>query len=718
MAIIQKIRDKYAKLAGGVIAVSLIAFVLNDAFNGSSGSIFSDGNALAKVNGESIDPLEYEKRVREYNTVYTISNQGKQITDEIRTQIAEQSLRDIINEKIINKQLEKLGITFSVKEEKELVYGANPSPMIMQYPVFINQETGMFDPGRIKAYEDQLNNPPQNADPNLIQKEKENWENYKSFAIHQAKIQKFTNLLAASLYSPKYMVDAKMAEQNELASVQIVKIPASVIPDNEVPVTDADIKAYMDKNKKRFRIDQEIRGIEYVAFDVVPSAEDTLNTANALSALKGEFATTVSVEDFVNKYSDNTYNKFYFTKKSFSSSYSDSILPKPAGAVFGPYIEGTSFVLARVVEHRMMPDSVKAQHILVQPNQNMDDSAAHKMADSLKLALDNGANFDSLALKYSADNSNNQTGGDLGYFAYGTMVPEFNEFCFIEGKTGEKKVVKTRFGYHIVKINDQKDMQAATQVAFIVRSLAPSETTETDIYARANEFANKYKTSFEAGVKAMNLQKRQADNVTVSGFSVQGLGGARDLVRWMFDAKQNDVSEVIKISNETSNRYIIARLVNVQPKGTLTINDAIRPEIESIVRAEKKAEKIAEKYKSQTSLDAIAQAGNQQVLSADSFSFTSPYLNNVGYEPKAIGFAFSKQAKPGVLSPAIKGQDGGVSYMVLTNKFTVPANPNQAAVFQQQMMMQEQQSQRSVYGAIQEMLLRKSSVKYYNDNIR
>lgn len=720
MAIIQKIRDKYAKVAGGVIAVSLIAFVLNDAFTSNSGSIFGSSTELAKVNGDPIEPIELDKRIREYNTVYTISNQGKQITDEVRDQIQEQAFKDLINEKIVDKQLKQLGIVVTAKEEKDLIYGANPSPMIMQYPVFTNPETGMFDAGRIKMYEDQLKSPPEGSDPNQIEKERENWENYKSFVIHQSKLQKFNNLIGASLYSPKYMVDYKMAAQNELASIQLVKVPTTVIPDSEAPITDADIDAYVAKHKKRFEIPQEIRGIDYVSFDVIPSKEDTTTAKESLEKIKTELVNTpnTGAADFVSKYSEQGYRDFYFTKKTFQSPYADSILGKAEGTVYGPYLENGSYLLVKVLENKTMADSVKAQHILIQPNQKMDDSAAHKLADSLLAVIQSGtASFDTLALKYSVDNQNNQKGGDLGYFAYGSMVQEFNDFAFMNN-TGDMKVVKTQFGYHIVRINDQKNMQTATKLAVVVKSLFPSDVTETAIYAKATEFATKYKDgkSFTEGVKAMNLQKREADQVKVQDYSIQGMGNARELVRWMYNAKQDNVSEVIKLSSP-NNRYIIAKLVNIQPKGTLKINAAIKPQIETFVRAEKKVEKIIEKYKSQTTLEGLAAASGQAILSADSFTSTTPYLENIGYEPKAIGYAFSKQAKVGALSPALKGQDG-VTYMLLVSKSPKVANPNEAMVFQQQQMQENQQMQKSLSTTLQEMMMRKSKIKYNNDNIR
>ncbi len=718
MAIIQKIRDKYAKVAGGVIALSLVAFVLNDAFSGNSGSIFGGGNAIAKVNGETIEPLEFDQRIREYNTVYTISNQGKAITDEVNAQIKEQALRDMVNEKIIDKQMKKLGLSISEKEEKDLITGANPSPMIMQYPVFQNPETGMFDPSRIKMYEDQLTNPPANTDMAAIEREREQWKNFKSFVIHQNKLQKFNGLISASMYSPKFMVDYKMASQNEIASIRLVKVPVTVIPDSEVPVTDADINNYMQKNKKRFELAQETRGVDYVAFDVVPSRADTLGVATSLEALTPELAATPDngIEAFVSKNSEEGYRDYYFTKSTFKSLFADSILNKPVGATFGPYLEGSSFLLVKVLEHRTMGDSVKAQHILIQPSQQLTDTQAHKLADSLKLAIENGASFDSLALKFSVDKQNNEKGGDLGYFGYGAMVKEFNDFVFM-GNTGEMKVVKTQFGYHVARITEQKNLQTATKLAIVVKSLFPSDATETEVYAKANEFATKYKdgNKFEDGVKAMKLQKREADQIKVQDFNVQGVGPSREIVRWMYNAKQGDVSEVLTITYPTK-RHIIAKLTNVQAKGTMKINDAIKPEIENIVRAEKKAEKIIEKYKSQTTLEDIAQASGQPILSADSFTSTVPYLNNIGYEPKAIGYSFSKNAKVGALSPAMKGQDG-VSYMVLVARSPKVANPNEAAVFQQQQMMEAQQMQKSMSGTIQEMLMRKSSIKYENDNI-
>lgn len=710
MAVIQKIRDKYAKLAGGIIAVALIGFVINDAFNGKSSSLFGKNTDLAKVDGEKVSPKEYEQHVREYETVYMLSNNGRSIDDNTRAQINEQALRDLVYEKIIDRQLDKLGIVISPNEEKEIIYGASPDPMVMQYPIFTNPETGTFDPSRIKLYEQQMDQ----IDP--TGKERETWTLFKSFVVRQHKLQKYNSLVSSAIYTPNFVIDNKMQTLGEMASIRFVKVPASMIQDTEVPITDADINAYVEKHKKQFSIDEPTRSVDYVSFDLNPSQEDSAKALEALTQIKNELATTANkdIEGFVNRNSEDPYREYFFTKKTFKSVYADSVLNLSVGSMFGPYVEGSSYVLIKLVERKSMPDSVKAQHILISAGQNMDDSAAHRLADSLKLALENGANFDTLAARYSSDKSNNMKGGDLGYFPYGAMVPEFNSAAFY-GKTGDLKVLKTQFGYHVVRINDQKNFGDATQLAIITKAIYPSEMTENNVYSKATEFAGKYNSAkgFDEGVKAMNLQKKLADNIKVSSFAIPGLGPSRELIRWANDAKVGDVSGVIKLNG----RFVVARLSDVQDKGTIKVNDNSKPMIESMVRAEKKAEKLAEKFKNYKSLEEIAQASGQPIQQSDSFTASNPYTEKLGFAPKVIGYSFYKGLKENTLSPAIKEQDG-VTFLVVTSRIKNEINPNMRPVFAQQKMMEESQLRGSFGNMIQDMLMQTSNIKYYNDNIR
>src|SRR5690606_37529515 len=189
-----------------------------------------------------------------------------------------------------------------------------------------------------------------------------------------------------------------------------------------------------------------------------------------------------------------------------------------------------------------MPDSAKAQHILIAINQGRDDNAASKTADSLLTAIKAGASFDTLAVKFSEDPGSKDKGGDLGYFPYGAMVPEFNDAVFM-GKVGDMKIVKTQFGYHIVKVTDQRNFAPAAKLATVTKPLAPSTETENASYAKANEFAgrNSDAKAFDETVKQQGINKLQAQNVRVNDFVMPGLGSAREIIRWMYEAKLGEI---------------------------------------------------------------------------------------------------------------------------------------------------------------------------------
>jgi len=704
MAVIQKIRDKYAKLAGFVIALALVGFLLMDAGDNLR-KLFSGSDYIAKVNGDEIDPRDYTARIQEYESLYELL--GNKIDDNTRAQIHDQVLREMIHEKLIEDQAEDLGIAITKEEEKEMITGANPDPLVMQFPYFKNPETGQFDQNALVQFETNkldLSRPE-------AQKAMEQWQQMKSYIRRARLVQKYNGLFAGAAYTPKFVNDRQLKDQNYMGSVSFVKIPFTTINDNDVKVTDADLKDYMEKHKAQYTIFDPTRSIDYVAFDVQPSAEDTATVLNSISQLKTEFTTTDDVESYVNRNSEEQYRDLFVTKKSFMSPYADSIMNLPVGAVFGPYFENGSYKMVKVVDKQSIPDSAKAQHILIATNQGRDDSSAKKTADSILAAVQSGAIFDSLATRYSDDPGSKIKGGDLGYFAYGAMVPEFNEAAFM-GKTGDLKVVKTQFGYHVIKVTDQRNFSPAAKLATITKPLAPSTETENSAYAKANEFAgrNSDGKAFDEAIKTQGINKLQAQNVKVNDFVVAGLGSSREIIRWMYDAKLNDVSPVFNLEG----RYVIAKLTTVQDAGLMKLDASNRPMLEALVKSEKKAEKIAAQYKTVTTLAAIAQSSGQQVQNADSFNAANAYVPNIGYEPRLVGYTFFDGFKPNAVSPAIKGQDG-VYFIALKNRFQKQAAPD--PMMMQQMQMQNMQMKNAIASMLQETMKRNADIKYSAQNL-
>lgn len=716
MAVIQKIRNKYAKVAGGVIVLALVGFILMDATSGSMSSMFGRSSEVVTVNGEKIDIRDYSQRVKEYEILYNYSSRGQSLDEATRAQINDQALRELINEKLIKEQCEKLGLVTSKEEEKDLIYGAVPDPIVQQYPVFTNPDTRMFDPQRIRAFEQQVDQ----ADP--TGKAREEWETLKAYVLRNNLMKKYVALMSSFTYTPAFALQMQEKEQNEMASIQYVKVPYATVPDNEIKITDEDLVAYMKKREPLYHLDEPTRSIEYVSFDVIPSAEDTARSKGALEQMKSDFTAATDNENFVNRNSDDQYNGAFVSKSSFMSPYADSILSLPAGTVYGPYYDEGNYKMTKVLEKRTMPDSVKCRHILIKTeNAGQEiaaDSIAKKKIDSAIAAVNAGIPWSDVVTRYSEDDGSKQTGGEYTFTLQQKpqISKEFGDFAF-EGKKGEKKLVKVDndayAGYHYIEILDQTNFQTAAKLATITKAMYAGDQTEAGVYAKATEFAGKNTTAkaFDDAVKAQNLNKRVGDNVKANDFMINGLGSGREVIRWMYDANVGDVSSVFAMDG----RYVVAKLSDKKEPGLMKLDAAMRPSIESMVKAEKKAAIIVEKYKNAQTLDAIAQASAQQVQAADSFNASNAFIANMGYEPKAVGYAFYKGLTPNKMSPGIKGQDG-VIYLSVTNRFTKQGASDPETLKSMARMMDMQQKN-SMGQLIFDQLKKKADIKYNTKNL-
>ena len=724
MSVIQTIRNKYGKIAGAVIAIALICFIISDARNGSFGSFFGghDSNVM-KVDGIKIEPKEYEARKKEFEILY---GKGRTLDDATRAQIDEQALQMIAYETAVGKECDKLGIQTTDEEKKELIYGPNVAREVRDFEIngqriFVNPQTGQFDPGYVKYMEGEFQKEPEKIDPDG--KLREQWEAIKTYVIRTDRINKYNALFAGSLYDPLYEAKRKFADGNSMASIRYVKVPYTSVPDNDVKVTDEDIKAYMEKHPGIFETDQPTRSIEYVSFDINPSSSDTARALDALQEIKGDFATAKDNKIFVNTKSDeaNSYSEAYVNKKMFLSRFADTIMAQPEGSVFGPYFENGSYKLSKITDKKNYPDSVKCRYILVvsknKGEERLSDSLAKAKIDSAITMIKSGSSFDSAVNRYS-DDDKSKGGENTFTLQQKTSLPkELGKFLF-DGKTGETKVVKDSTenftGYFYAEILDQKGTGPAVQMATIVKNLAPSDSTVNAIFAKANEFAGKNATGaeFDAAVAKQGLNKRIGDNLKMNSFTIPGIGPAREVIKWAYDHKIGEVSGVFQIGDQ---RYLVAKVSSIQDKGMMAVTPNIRPQLEQKIREEKKADIIAKKYAGSASLDAIAQTASAQVQQSDSVSLTASYIPNLGYEPKVVGYTFFTGFQPNTVSPGIQGQ-GGVYFITVVNRTTPPQidlnNPGLVQMMNSQRGMQEMQERNSIGQTLLQTIIKKTDIKY------
>ncbi len=735
MAVIQKIRNKYGKIAGGVIGVALVSFIISDARNGSFGGIFGghDTNVMT-VNGTKIESKEYELRVKEYETLTSIYSNRGPLDDAARAQIREQVLQSISYETIVNGICDKMGIQTSEQEAKDLIYGQNAHPLVQQFKfngrqIFINPDTKQFDPAIVKGYEDEITKDPK-KDPSGTYLE--HWNAVKGYVIRMARIDKFNTMMSASAYAPLYQAKRSAANADMMASIRYIKVPFTAIPDDQAKVTDEDIKAFMQKHKAMFETDQASRTIDYVSFDIVPASADSSRATGALEEMKDEFTKTKDDKTFVGNKTDdiNLYNEAFVSAKNFGSRYADTIMKQSVGSIYGPYLDNGSFRISKVVDKKVLPDSVKIRQIVIRVSDGKQtitpDSVVKSRMDSIAAAIRGGASFDSLFSKYDpqtfAQNPKGEVPVTLQVMPQLTeqLSKEFSDFVF-EGKSGEKKVFKVDnsktsgyYAYHYVEIIEQTAIGQTMKVATISKSLVPSDSTVNAIFGRANEFASKSTSAaeFDASVKKMGVDKRVGDGIKESSFTIQGLGAARDIIKWAYTAKVGEVSkDPFRLNDQ---RYVVAKLVSIDEKGMLTVNSANRPMLEQRVREEKKADMIAAKYKG-ASLESIGTSVSMPVQQADSVKFNASFIPNLGYEPKVVGYAFNAGFQPNAVSPGIKGQ-GGVYFISVVNRATTPASADPMMQIMMERRQEEGQLRNYIGQMLQPMLTKKAEVKYNMSN--
>ncbi len=714
MSVIQKIRDKYAKLAGFVIALALVGFILSDAASGNLADLFGNKTTVVEVNGDKVDQKEYMQRINDYEAIYQLYG-GRTLDDMLKAQVHDQVLRELIFERIINEELDALGIVSSKEEENDIIKGANTDPMIQQFPYFRNPETGGFDMNALQAFEGKqidMSNP--NAE-----KAMQEWEIVKRYVKRNHKMQQYNNLIVNGIYQPGFLIKQQIKDQHQVASISYVKIPFNTVDDNDpaAKVTDADIQAYIKKRAAQYTIDDPTRTIEYVTFDITPSTEDTAQVLQELNRISGEFGTASDMEIFLGRHSDEPYPDLFVNRRSFMSVFADSIMDLPVGSVFGPYYEEGFYKLTKVVDKQVLPDSVTCRHILVRTAQQgqttLSDSAAKQRIDSVMLALKSGADFNQMVLQYSDDEGSKNAGGEYVFTLQQRpqISKEFADFIF-EGKTGQTKVVKVEnnnyAGYHYIEIVSQSNPEPVVKLASVVKTFMPSQLTNQEVFSRASEFAgrNTDAKAFDEAAKAGGLDKRVASNIKVNDFIIEGVGPSREIIRWVFEAEKGTVSPIFNLDN----RYVVAKLTDIQEKGLMKPDANNRPMLEAAVKAEKKAGILKEKYKEVKDLESLAATSGQQVGNADSFNASSTYLPFLGPEPKVVGYAFYEGFKPNTVSPAIKGQDG-IFFISLKGRHETPVEENPFMVSQQKQMM-EMQLKNSISGGLMDVLRRKAKIEY------
>lgn len=655
MSIITQIRNK-AGLMVAIIGLAILSFLFMDVFSGNG--IFSGppSNTVGEIDGDEIGLMYFESRINEAVENYKINSQQDKIDDQTLGMLRENVWNELIREKVLGTSYTRLGLAVSAEELFDMVQGTNINPSVRQ--AFSNPQTGEFDRAQVVQFLRNLSEQPEDV--------QRRWFNFEKYLKSERENQKYNNLVSKGLYVPKFFASQYNKNTMLQANGRFILMDYALIADSTIAVSEKELKAYYNNHKKDYEGKDEIRAIDYLVFDVVASEDDDARALKQVAELKEQFATSTNDSLFVSLNSDLPFDDNFVAASALVSDVQKQLFAGITSGVSDVYREGDFYKMTKMIVRTSRPDSVKARHILVRINEGEANEVAKARADSL-FELAKKGDFAALAKANSADPGSAEKGGDLGFFAEGMMVKPFNDACF-GGKKGDMVLVQSDFGYHIINITDQKGRKEVAKFATIANKIEPSTDTYRDIYGKAGKFLSTVKNAeaFEKAIEEQGLVKRSAEVVRVNDRSIAGMENSREMVRWAFRSEQGAVSSVFEIGD----KYIVASLVKVAPKGVKPFED-VKADIETKVKREKKAEQLMQRAqeaikKGGKDMDAIARAAEGIVQPFNNANFQSNFLSGIGREPVLSGVIFSMEQ--GTMSEGVKG-DRGI-YIIAVDGFT------------------------------------------------
>lgn len=653
MAVLEKIRVKMGAFITILIAIALLSFIIDADTLQSSLSMFSSKYDVGKMNGKSISYQNFQKKVDYYTRIYQMTSGTTSSDDNTQEMINNAAWQNEIAENVLMPAVRNAGIRVGNEELLDLSQGSHLSPVIANEASFRN-EAGEFDRSRLVQFVQAI---PQDESGNL----QVYWDYLEDNMYKDQMYTKYLSLLAKSNIVNPVDLRQAIANNNTTYDVNFVLKPFGFTTDTTIKVSGQEIRNYYELHKSGFK-QPESRDIEYVVFEVVPSAKDVELAETDMEKAFEEFTTTSNVKSFLARNSDQPFNPYYYKTDELGSLAAELKEFVENGAAVGDVLpvfrQDNAFVAARVTDIKSLPDSVYVKHILLQGEDE-------KKADSLMQALRKGASFAELALDNSADqNPNVAEPGDLGWMTQSYLIPGFEEV--FSARPGELFTLKTNYGLHIVKVDQATKPSRKTQVALLVKEATAGKQTYSDFYAKANELVTKSEgelTKFRDAAKELNLVAMPAIRVLPGARSIANYDKAREVSRWAFENKKGSVSPIITVDNRY---FFVVAVTDIHEEGYASVEE-MTPQIHGLLTLEKTGEKIAAEAAAAVGgaadLETIAEKLGTTVSQQTGIAFSS--LTSQSLDPKFVGMVAG--AKEGVVNGPAVG-DVGVYYFTVTGK--------------------------------------------------
>lgn len=706
MTALGKIRSKGILLII-IIGLGLFAFIAEEAFRSCNGIKGQNSQQIGEVLGEKIYVQDFQKLLEEYQDAMKLTMRTDNLSEDQLNQLKDQVWQQLVSERVMKEDCKKLGLTVT-EDELQNVLNDGTNQLLTQTP-FVNQQTGRFDVSILKQFIDayrkaEASNSSQQLDQ--MRPAYNYWLFVEKNLRTQLLAQKYQSLLANCVLSNK--VEAKMAfnEENEEAQIQLASIAYNTIKDADIKVTDEELKAKYEELKPAFRQQQETRDVKMVDVQVKASATDRAQLQKDMAGYQKQLAAAADPTQVVSKSGSMIqYIGLPVSGKAFQqypdiASKIDSMAVGTTGVVENT--KDNTYNIVRILSRTELPDSVEFRQIQV-GGKTLE--AARASADSIQKALAAGGDFQAIAKRYGQDSTTTWFTGAM-YEQASTMSQDNRAYieALLNGAVGSTQNVELTQGNVVIQVLNRKAMKSKAVAAVIKKEIRFSDNTYSKAYNRFSQFVTQSQASLadlQKHATKFGYTVQDLNDFATSSHTVGNVGGSgiRDAIKWIFEAKEGQVSQLFEAGKENDHLLVLC-MTKIHPQGYRPWDDAQVKEIlkREVIR-DKKAEMIMAKLKGVNSI-AAAQAKGAKVSTVNQITFAAPaFIQATGAAEPALSGAVAATAQGKFCSAPVKGNAGVYVFQVVKKQMR-PAKYNE----EQQIQMCRQRAMQYMGNFMQDLV--------------
>lgn len=706
MTALGKIRSKGILLII-IIGLGLFAFIAEEAFRSCNGIKGQNSQQIGEVLGEKIYVQDFQKLLEEYQDAMKLTMRTDNLSEDQLNQLKDQVWQQLVSERVMKEDCKKLGLTVT-EDELQNVLNDGTNQLLTQTP-FVNQQTGRFDVSILKQFIDAYRKAEASNNSQQLDQMRPAY-NYWLFVEKnlrtQLLAQKYQSLLANCVLSNK--VEAKMAfnEENEEAQIQLASIAYNTIKDADIKVTDEELKAKYEELKPAFRQQQETRDVKMVDVQVKASATDRAQLQKDMAGYQKQLAAAADPTQVVSKSGSMIqYIGLPVSGKAFQqhpdiASKIDSMAVGTTGVVENT--KDNTYNIVRILSRTELPDSVEFRQIQV-GGKTLE--AARASADSIQKALAAGGDFQAIAKRYGQDSTTTWFTGAM-YEQASTMSQDNRAYieALLNGAVGSTQNIELTQGNVVIQVLNRKAMKSKAVAAVIKKEIRFSDNTYSKAYNRFSQFVTQSQASLadlQKHATKFGYTVQDLNDFATSSHTVGNVGGSgiRDAIKWIFEAKEGQVSQLFEAGKENDHLLVLC-MTKIHPQGYRPWDDAQVKEIlkREVIR-DKKAEMIMAKLKGVNSI-AAAQAKGAKVSTVNQITFAAPaFIQATGAAEPALSGAVAATAQGKFCSAPVKGNAGVYVFQVVKKQMR-PAKYNE----EQQIQMCRQRAMQYMGNFMQDLV--------------